>query len=443
MSGALALLSAALLTVSPARADRQPNVVLIITDDQGSADAGFLGSKDLLTPNMDALAASGAICRQGYVTFPVCSPSRVGLLTGRHGARVGYHTNPPDSRKHPAPDTAGLPFSEVTLPERLKSAGYTTGIVGKWHLGAEPLQHPLKRGFDSFYGFVGGGHHYWQWKTDASKTYQAPIYNETEIVEGAEQHYLTDLLTAAGVRFIEKSKDKPFFLYLAYNAPHTPMQATPELLARVPNLTGKRQTYAAMLLAVDDGIGQIRAKVRELGLENDTIYVFVSDNGGPINDNASSNGALRGQKSQVWEGGIRVPFVVAWPGKIAAGTRFDKPVSTLDLAPTVLTAAGVDVKGAQGLEGVDLLPYLTGKVADAPHQRLFWYHVNKSWAVRQGDWKLVSDPKGDRHLFNLAADPTEKTNLLDQQPAMAAELEKAFNEWNASNGTRLPWETPK
>ncbi len=418
-------------------APRQPNVICIVSDDQGYADVGFHGSKEIPTPNLDALAAEGVICTQGYVTFPVCSPSRAGFLTGRHGARFGYNTNP-DNNKSPNRQAMGLPLSETTLADRMKAGGYVTGLVGKWHLGTEDYFHPLNRGFDHFFGFVGGGHKYIDWKVDPKNTYVAPILKGREPVKGAEEKYLTDQFSDQAVSFIEENKDKPFYLYLAYNAPHEPLQATPELLARVPNLTGRRQIYAAMVLAVDDGVGRIRAKVRELNLENDTLLVFITDNGGPIDANASVNKPLRGQKSQVWEGGIRVPYVMTWKGHLPAGTKYNKPVSTLDFTPTFLAAGGFDATGMQGVEGVNLLPYLKGKNPAAPHDALFWYHINGTWAVRKGDWKLVNGKDG-LQLFNIELDISEANDVSEAHPELVSELQKTFNQWNASNATQIPW----
>lgn len=417
---------------------RPPNVVLIVSDDQGYADLGFHGSKEIPTPQLDALAASGTVCTSGYVTFPVCSPSRAGFLSGRHGARFGYDTNP-DQRTSNA-HAAGLPLSERTMADALRAAGYHTGLVGKWHLGTEAYFHPNERGFDEFYGFVGGGHQYWGWKPD--KGYTAPLLRNHDVVPGAETRYLTDLLADEAVSFVERNREKPFFLYLAFNAPHSPLQASPEYLQRVPHLNGRRQTYAAMLVALDDGVGRLRQKLAELGLERDTLVIFITDNGGPPQDNASSNAPLRGRKSQVWEGGIRVPYVISWPGKVAAGARYDRPVSTLDFLPTFLALAAVDPHGQPGLEGVNLLPYLGGERKGDPHEYLYWRHRNGAWAIRSGDWKLVHDVDGKEYLFNLARDIGETTALTEAQPEVAARLRLAWETWNTSNATSIPWLAP-
>ncbi len=415
---------------------QQPNVILIVSDDQGYADVGFHGSQEIKTPQLDALAASGTICTAGYVTFPVCSPSRAGFLSGRSGARFGYDTNPDTKTENF--HAAGLPLSERTLADAMKRAGYATGLVGKWHLGLSPYFHPNKRGFDDFFGFVGGGHQYWGWKP-GKETYVADILRNSAVVPDTEKRYLTDIFSDEAVAFVERHQAKPFFLYLAFNAPHAPLQASPEYLARVPHLTGRRQIYAAMLLAVDDGVGRLRAKLKALGLEQNTLIYFTTDNGGPLEANASDNTPLRGKKSQLWEGGIRVPYIVSWPGKIPAGKRYDQPVSTLDFMPTSLAAAGVSTQGMTAMEGVNLLPHLQGANPLAPHDKLFWRHINGSWAVRAGDWKLIEDTEGKRHLFNLVADLSEKNNLLASHPEIAARLMADWQQWNATNASCTPW----
>jgi arylsulfatase A-like enzyme len=434
----LAVSSLAALATAGHAAARPPNVVLVVSDDQGYADLGFHGSKDIPTPHLDALAASGTVCTAGYVTFPVCSPSRAGFLSGRHGARFGYDTNP-DQRTTNA-HAAGLPLSERTMADALRAAGYRTGLVGKWHLGLEPYFHPNERGFDEFFGFVGGGHQYWQWKP--GEGYTAPLIRNHDVVPGTEKRYLTDLLSDEAVAFVERNRAQPFFLYLAFNAPHSPLQASPEYLQRVPHLSGRRQIYAAMLVALDDGVGRLRQKLAELGLERDTLVLFISDNGGPLQDNASNNAPLRGHKSQVWEGGIRVPYVVSLPGKVGAGARYDRPVSTLDFLPTALALAGIDSRGKPGLEGVNLLPYLGGERPGDPHEYLYWRHRNGSWAVRSDDWKLVHEVDGKESLFNLTRDIGETTDLTKSQPDVAARLRAAWATWNTSNATSIPWLAP-
>lgn len=437
---ALGFLSLGALAPAALSAERKPNVVLIVADDLGYVDTGFQGSKDIPTPNLDALAASGVVCTQGYVTFPVCSPSRAALMSGRHGARFGYDTNVPDENTSRL-TYGGLPLSERTFADVMKAQGYATGLVGKWHLGAAPAYMPNRRGFDYFFGIPTGGHMYMDWTPDPTKfSYHHDIIRNTEPVKDVEKRYLTDVFSDEAVDFVQKNKDQPFFLYLAYNAPHTPYQATQAYLDRVPHLTGKRQTYAAMIVAMDDGIGRVRSKINELGLDNDTIVYFISDNGGPVSSGAPDNGPLRGSKGSVWEGGIRVPFVVSWPGKVRAGAKFDKPVSTLDFLPTALAAAGVDTQGAPALEGTNLLPYLNGENGGEPHERLYWrLGVSSTFAIREGKWKLVRQPKGETHLFDLETDTGEGNNLAAANPEVTERLLRAWYGWNAANGALVPW----
>ena len=428
---------------------KKPNIILIVSDDQGYADAGFMGSKDLKTPQLDALAASGTVCTSAYVTFAVCSPSRAGFVSGRHGARMGYDTNADgDNRKNPA---IGLPLSERTIGDAMKDAGYTTGIIGKWHLGSQDYFHPNERGFDEFYGFLRGGHSYWNWEPTTDKDrverensqwgdYQAPMMRQKKFEPGAEKRYLTDVLSDEAVSYVERNHAKPFFLYLAYNAPHTPMEASPEYLARVSkDLKGTRKTYAAMVLAMDDGIGKLRAKLQELNLSDNTLIYFVSDNGGATNQNAADNGPLRGQKGQVWEGGVRVPMIVSWPGQIPSGAKYDKPVSTLDFVPTSLGATGVDTTGTPGIEGVNLLSYLKGENKGAPHEKLFWRQYDNLWAIREGDWKMVQDKDGKRYLFDLSKDIGEKDDVMKANPEVARRLLANWREWNSTNAALIPW----
>jgi arylsulfatase A-like enzyme len=423
---------------SPVRAN-SPNIIVIVSDDQGYADVGFHQSKEIKTPNLDALARSGVICTAGYVTFPVCSPSRVGLLTGRHGARFGYDTNPGDQS---ATDAHGLPLSERMIPELFNPYGYVTGMVGKWHLGTREQFHPNRRGFQEFFGFLGGGHRYMDWTENDKNAYTAPILRNSDRVSGIEGRYLTEVFSDEACAFVERHKAKPFFLYLAYNAPHEPLQAPQKYLDRYPGLTGRRKTYAAMVSALDDGVGQLREKLKALGLEKNTLVFFFSDNGGPTNDNASSNLPLRGHKSQVFEGGIRVPYVVSWPGTLPAGTRYPQPVSTLDILPTMLGAVEANTDEMPSREGVNLLPFLTGKTSAAPHDRLYWRHINGSWAIREKQWKLVRDPRGQRLLFDIESDRSETKNVSAAHPEIAARLAGAWNTWNAGNAGRIPW-TPQ
>jgi arylsulfatase A-like enzyme len=416
---------------------KRPNIVLLVADDLGYADLGFQGGKDIPTPHLDALAAGGVRCTNGYVSGPYCSPTRAGLLTGRYQQRFGHEYNPAEGGN----TRFGLPLSQTTLANRLKAAGYATGLVGKWHLGATPEFHPQKRGFDEFFGFLGGAHTYF---VDRS----TDVFRGTDPVK--ESAYLTDAIGREAVSFIERHKGQPFFLEVAFNAVHTPMNATDARLARFASIPDKtRRTYAAMLSALDDAAGAVLAKLREAGLESDTLIIFISDNGGPTmlgtTINGSRNDPLRGSKRTTLEGGIRVPFVLSWNGKLPAGKVYDKPVIQLDVLPTALAAAGLAAKTEWGLDGVDLLPHLAGRAGAIPHDTLYW-RLGGQAAVRRGDWKLVRydstlDTPGARsvaakvplspfRLYNLADDIGEAHDRSGDYPDKAKELLKAWEDWS-------------
>ena len=429
-------------------APRKPNIVVILVDDLGSSDLGFQGGTDIPTPHLDSLAKSGVRCTQGYVTHPFCSPTRAGLLTGRYQQRFGHENNPVYD---PNNTQLGLPLDQVTLADALKLAGYATGCVGKWHLGAAPAFHPNRRGFDHYFGLVGGGHQYFEhnvFKTDPKKArqeYFIPLQRNQEPVE--EHEYLTDALGREAVAFVERHKDKPFFLYLAFNAPHTPLQAPPKYLDRVKGIADeRRRTYAAMICGLDDAVGKLSATLRSHRLDRDTLVFFLSDNGGPITQgspNGSRNDPLRGGKGQVYEGGIRVPFVVTWPARLPQGTVYDQPVSCLDLFPTAVAAAGGRVPDKVRLDGINLLSHLTGETKSTPHERLFWRtEGGTSYAVREGRYKLLKESDSAPELYDLVADVAESRNLMQQLPDVAQRLQKAYESWNAE---LVPpkWENPR
>ena len=421
---------------------RKPNVIVIVADDMGYADIGVHGCKDIPTPNIDSLAKHGVRCSNGYVSHPYCSPTRAGLLTGRYQQRFGHEFNPgPPTDRTPG---VGLPLSETTMADRLKAVGYKTGLVGKWHLGHTDAEfHPLERGFDEFFGFLGGSHSYLR-----SGTGPTAIYRGREEVR--EKEYLTDAFAREGVAFIEKHKSEPFFLYWAFNAVHGPMEAAERYLKRFPDIKDpKRRTYAAMQAALDDGIGRGLAALREAGIEDDTLIFFISDNGGPESVNASDNGPFNGVKGTTYEGGIRVPFLVQWKGHLPGGVVYDRPVIQLDLLPTALAAAGARPDSGAALDGVNLLPFLRGETSRAPHDALFW-RFGGQMAIRMGDWKLAKASAGRGRaggggaasrrekatvegamLFNLKDDPGEQTDVADEHPEKVKELAAAWRAWNA------------
>ena len=438
-----AILTLAVFSIcaTAAAAPRKPNILVIVGDDMGYADIGAHGCKDIPTPHIDSLARNGVRCSSGYVTGPYCSPTRAALLTGRYQQRFGHEFNP--GPPGPGNDAIGLSLDEKTMADRLAAAGYATGMVGKWHLGHVEKFHPLGRGFQEYFGFLGGAHAYFP---TATATGPNAVLRGREPAD--EKQYLTDAFAREAADYVERHKADPFFLYLAFNAVHTPMHAEQKYLARVaPGLPERRRQYAAMMIAMDDAIGAVLAKLRESGLEEDTLVFFISDNGGPPG-NSSDNTPLRGHKASTWEGGIRVPFLVQWKGKLPAGKVFDQPVAQIDILPTALAAAGVQQQPQWKLDGVDLVPHLTGKKESPPHEALCWRFGNQM-AVRMGDWKLVRGRPnaGDGanrgaaaaarstqpELFNLATDVGEKNDLSAKQPDKLRELQAAWERWNADN----------
>ena len=416
---------------------RQPNIIVLLADDLGFADLSLHGNKEIQTPNIDALARRGVRCTQGYTSGAYCSPTRAGLLTGRYQNRFGHEFNP--VRAIYGGVDQGLPIDQSTIAQRLKSAGYATGLIGKWHLGEVGKFHPLQRGFDEFFGHLSGAHSYLQSQDEQ----YGPIYRGRTPIEF--KGYLTDVLAEEAGAFIDRHRAKPFFLYLAFNAVHTPMQAKPDFLKKFEHVHDpNRRTYLAMLASLDAAVGSVFAKLAATGLENDTLVFFFSDNGGPVGkfaSNGSSNLPHRGSKGDLWEGGIHVPFLVVWKSKLPAGREFTHPVIQLDILPTALAAAGIAQSGSQNIDGVNLLPHLRGEKKSAPHDRLFW-RFGSQMAVRQGSWKLVRASQGKTEysdvavrpmLFNLEEDVGEKNDLAAKNPALVRQLQAAWDGWNVGN----------
>lgn len=409
---------------------RRPNVIVIFSDDHGWAEISCNAKTDAPTPHIDSIAANGVRFTDGYVTCPVCSPSRAGLLTGRYQQRFGHEGNP-----RPQMDRRnwGLPVSEKTMGDYFRELGYVTGAVGKWHLGDNAPFHPNRRGFDEFFGFIGGAHPY----LDPTLKSFNMIQRDGKPVD--EKEYLTDAFAREAVSSIERHKSKPFFLYLPFNAVHSPLDTPPKLAESFPEIKDpKRQAYARVQKSMDDAVGQVLAKVREAGIEEDTIIVFLGDNGGPTPGTTSSNLPFKGYKTQVFEGGIRVPFVMQWKGRIPAGQVESRPVSSLDLLPTALSAAGG--KAPALLDGVDLMPYLTGANRARPHSALYWRFDEQS-AIRLGDWKLARHQRLGARLYDLRDDPGEAKDLSEENPAKVTELQKVWDEWDFGN--KKPLWAPK
>jgi len=399
------------IDAAPPEAAR-PNIVVILSDDHGYADVSFNPHhpKEVSTPHIDALARSGAIFTQGYVNSSVCSPTRAGLMTGRYSQRSGIYTTWEGGW--------GLPLSEVRIPQHLAPAGYVSGAFGKWHMGAKPKFNPVNVGFDEFYGFMRRGTHSYFELNDPKH----PIYRGLEPIE--DEGYLTDRITEEAVSFIERNKDRPFFLYVAYNAVHEPAEAPREDIRRQ---TGDetRDTLMAMIKHLDDGVGRIVDTLERETLTDDTLIFYLTDNGGDRGMHAN-NAPLRGYKGGHYEGGIRVPFVVSWPSRIEGGVIYDVPVWSLDILPTVLAAAGLPLPRERPLDGKNILPAMTGEV-DHLHDHLFWSRGDTA-AVRSGRWKLVT-MKDQRELFDLDTDPGESNDLADENPRKVAELSALYKAW--------------
>lgn len=406
---------------------QKPNIIIFFTDDAGYADFGFQGNQDFSTPNIDRLSKGGVHFTNAYVTASVCSPSRAGMLTGRYQQRFGHEYNLPGM---PDPkigaEKRGLPLSEVLLSDLLKRAGYATGLIGKWHLGRHENFHPTKRGFDEFFGMVEGGSSY---KPGSAKR----VHSNFKKVDYTRLPYLTDAFGDEAAAFVQRHKDQPFFLYLSFNAPHTPMQARPDYLAhfRKKFKTEKRAINAAMTKSIDENVGKVLMKLEEHRLLENTLIFFTNDNGGAMPYNASLNAPLRGTKGTCLEGGNRVPFIVHWPAQLPGNLVYDKPISTLDILPTTLAAAGQDLPQDRSYDGVDLLPYLKGDKDKAPHDLLFW-KLNWGAAVRFKNFKLVRTPADEYWLFDLASDISETRNIIRERADVAAELRAQLEKWEAT-----------
>lgn len=419
---ALALAGLGAWNAHAAETAARPNVILFVADDMGFADCGVYGCKDIPTPNIDTLAKNGVRFTHAYTSGCVCSPTRAGLISGRYQQRFGFDAN----AEGKGPGDKGpraLDIQQVTFAQRMKTLGYATGLVGKWHLGAEPGYLPTDRGFDEFYGFLPYG-------IAAQPPDGPPIYRGTTIVERPKNH-MEQFCTEA-LSFIDRRKSEPFFLYLPFSAVHGPMVGPEPWLGKLDNVVPpNRRKYAADLSQMDAIIGRVMARLRERGLEENTLVFFFGDNGGP--GRPADNGGLRGTKWTLWDGGIRVPFIAQWKGRIPPGRVLEHPIIQVDLLPTAIAAAGGEVKPEWKLDGANLLPCLEGKSTTAPHDALFW-RFGVQYAVRQGDWKLVKPHvKSSPLLFNLIEDPGEKSDLAAANPDKAKQLQATWDAWNANN----------
>ncbi len=460
---AIAFAAAALVCVASSDAAEKPvaaekpNVLIILADDMGYGDLGCMGSRHLSTPRIDELRASGVLCRQAYVTSPVCSPSRAGLITGRDPRRFGYEANlnSAASRYATRPELLGLPPGEHTLGDHLGAIGYATCLIGKWHLGMGEGFHPNRRGFDWFCGMLVGSHSYFP-KPDNNRLER----NGQPLTEFSSP-YLTDFFTDEGIRWLQSQDEardngKPWFLFLSYNAPHGPMHATQEDLARFAHIKDqKRRTYAAMMLALDRGVGRVMDFLEASGQRENTLVCFFSDNGGATN-NASWNGPLSGVKGTLREGGIRIPMIWSWPDRLPSGATHDGVVSSLDLLPTLMAAANAKplplnpprshedktnrkraVAKYGDYDGLNLLPLLEGKAKPAP-RTLFW-RLQGQKSVLAGADKLITLSHRAPQMFSPAIDPGEQSDRFSADLVRVSELYRLLGEWEATLPTVPLW----
>jgi arylsulfatase A-like enzyme len=429
----IAALSLAGTAAAQATVSERPNVVFIMTDDVGYGDIGSYGAPDIDTPNLDRLAADGVKFTDFYANAPVCTPTRVGFITGRYQQRLGLETPLPEEA---AAQGRGLEADGRSLPQLLKNNGYRTGLVGKWHLGYMDSQSPQAHGFDDFFGFKSGYLDYYQHTNGAG---DADLWENGRIVD--EEGYLTDLITRRSVEFIERNADVPFFLSVQYNAAHWPYQPPDMPSVARENAThlqphsedtSTREDYAAMLERADTGIGEILTALEAAGLTSNTLVIFTNDNGGEW---LSRNAPLFNRKGTVWEGGIRVPALMKWPGVIPAGRVTDQVGITMDITATILAATNAEVPPDLDLEGIDLLPIVTGEEPEVP-RTLFWRYRTEARAVRSGDWKLIVQYAGPGQLnfvFDVRQDVGERNDLANTRlgQEVARRLRPLLDAWEA------------
>ena len=449
------------------RQPRQPNIVVLIADDLGYGETGCQGNSEIPTPHIDSIAARGVRFTNGYVTAAFCSASRAGLLTGRYQTRFGYEFNPIGARNEDP--TIGLPLTEITLSEHLRDAGYATALIGKWHLGGTAKFHPQRRGFDEFFGFLHEGHYFVPPPYDGVSTWlrrkslpgggqglwsarggrlmisthmnsNEPDYDANNPILRSSQPvneplYFTDAITREAVSFINRTADRPFLMTVAYNAVHSPMQGADGYMQKFAHLVDvQRQIFAAMLGNMDDSVGEILSALAKNDLDKNTLVVFISDNGGPTRELTSNNYPLRGEKGSLYEGGIRVPFLMSWPGKIPANQQYDQPVISLDIFATACAAAGIELPVKNPFDGINLLPHLNGEESSPPHDALFWRTGNRA-ALRRGECKLVRNSgraeESDWQLFHLPNDLSEMTDLSPTESAVRDDLIAKWTQMNS------------
>jgi arylsulfatase A-like enzyme len=423
--------------------EQKPNIILIVADDLGYADVGFNGSKDIITPNIDDLAKSGTSFSDAYVAHPFCGPSRAALMTGRYPHKIGSQFNLPTRGSN-----VGVPTDAKFISKLLNENNYFTGALGKWHLGDAPKYHPNQRGFDEYYGFLGGGHNYFpsQYQPMYEKQKAQGLKNIFEYLtplehngkEVKESEYITDALSREAVNFVDKAAEKtnPFFLYLAYNAPHVPLQAKDEDIAMFPNIKNKdRKTYAGMVYAVDRGIGKLVNALKKNNQLNNTLIVFMSDNGGKLSKGAN-NFPLKAGKGSTQEGGFRVPMLFHWPKHVPAGKRFSHPVSALDLYPTFAALAGAKIEESQQLDGTNMWPAFIKNENPHKDEPIYALRHRKGYsdaAIRLNQWKALKVNQQPWQLFNIENDISEKHDVSKANRALLTDMVREMEKWSWDN----------
>ena len=454
--------------------DRPPNIIFVVVDDLGKYEISSYGSETMKTPNIDQLAGEGVRFTDCYVNAPVCAPSRAGLMTGRYPTRYGFETQPMElypnnlaayyagkylmntgdfevvtKPKFPTEwqmVKQGVPPSEFTLADILKMRGYATAAIGKWHLGHSKQQIPNEMGFDEQYGFYGaftlysGNRHSpnyvsyvqdsysskYQWKMGRKET--SAIMRNDKVIR--EERYTTYAILEEGIEFIARNKEKPFFLYLAFNAPHVPFQAPKSYYEMYSNVEEEnKRVYYAMIHVLDDAIGSLNDKLKHLGLEENTVIYFISDNGGASYTRATDNGPYKGGKLTTFEGGVNVPFLMKWKGKVPEGTVYDQPVSSMDIFKTSVGIAECPLPDDRVYDGVNLMPYVTGEVSGPPHEAFYWKadHIH---AMRKGDWKfLLSTRDNWAELYHISEDKYETYDLSKEKPEVLIQLQEDYDAW--------------
>lgn len=418
------------------RADRKPNVIVILTDDQGSVDAGCYGSRDLVTPAVDTLAARGVRFSQFYAAAPVCSPSRAGLLTGRIPLRAGVPGNVSSKQ-----GVSGMPAQQVTIAEMLKAAGYATAHIGKWHLGYDAETMPRNQGFDYSFGHMGGCidnySHFFYWNGPNRHDLWR---NEDEVFHNGE--FFPDLMVDEASRFIEKNRDRPFFIYFAMNAPHYPYQGDEHWLKYYAESPYPRNLYSAFVSTLDSRIARLMRQVDQFGLREETIFIFQSDHGHSTEERAHGGGGnagpFRGAKFSLFEGGIRVPAIISWPGKLPQGAVRNQVAHSCDWLPTIAELCGVPLL-EKDVDGKSLAAVIQSDASATPHNVLHWT-IGNSWAIREGDWKLIGNPRDTSNqaplgpedklfLVDLESDIAERKNVADNHPEIVTRLREMHEQW--------------